>query len=110
MTDQILSAPTSLNDLVDYQDGSVVSRVILRTPGGTLTLFAFAEGEGLSEHASPHDATLLVLEGEVGVTVGDVDHRVGQGELLHLPASVPHALHGGAPYKMLLTLLKKPSS
>ncbi|MDX1646565.1 MAG: cupin domain-containing protein [Longimicrobiales bacterium] len=112
MTDQAhaIDVPRSLPDLVVYQAGSVVSRVIFRNEGGVMTLFAFAEGEGLTEHSSPHDAIVQILDGRVRVTVGEEDHEVSAGEVLHLPASVPHALHGGEPFKMLLTLLMKPRS
>lgn len=101
------AAPQRLGDLVAYQDGSVVSRVVFRNEGGVVTAFAFAQGQGLTEHSSPHEALVLVLEGSVAITVGDVEHVVSAGELLHLPATVPHALHGGAPFKMLLTILKQ---
>ena len=104
--DMPLTSPSHLGDLVDYQPGSVVSRVILRSPGGTMTLFAFAEGEGLDEHTNPNDAVVFVLEGQARVAIDGVEHEVLEGEALHLPPSVPHALLGGAPYKMLLTLLK----
>lgn len=113
MTDPI-ATPTRLADLIAYQPGSVVSRVLLRNEGAVMTLFAFAEGEGLTEHTSPHEATVQVLEGEVRITIGQgderVEHRVGEGEILHLPATVPHALYGDEAFKMLLTLLKNPSS
>lgn len=102
----MISEPQSLADLVDYQPESVVSRVLLRNDGGVVTLFAFADGEGLTEHMTPHDATVQVLEGEVAITIGEDRHTVRAGEILHLPAAVPHALHGGVPFKMLLTLLK----
>jgi quercetin dioxygenase-like cupin family protein len=102
-----ISTPTPLADLVAYQPGSVVSTVLLRTAGGVMTLFAFADGEGLSGHTSPYDATVLVLEGSVRVTIADEEHTVTSGEILHLPPSVPHALQGIGPFKMLLTLLKK---
>lgn len=106
MTNPIATA-TRLADLVQYQPDSVVSRVLFRNDGGVMTLFAFAEGQGLTEHSSPHDAIVQLLEGGVRITVGDDDHDVEAGEMLHLPASVPHALHGGRPFKMLLTLLKR---
>jgi len=105
--DNPIARPTPLAELVDHQPGSVVSRVLLRNEGGVMTLFAFGAGEGLTEHTTPHDATVLILEGDVRITVGDVDHRVAAGEILHLPASVPHALQGERPFKMLLTLLKR---
>jgi quercetin dioxygenase-like cupin family protein len=106
--DDPIAQPTPLAELVDYQAGSVVSRVLLRNEGGVMTLFAFAEGQGLSEHSTPHDASVLVLEGEVEVDVAGDCHNVSTGQILHLPPSVPHSLHGKAPFKMLLTILKVP--
>ncbi|MDX1577230.1 MAG: cupin domain-containing protein [Gemmatimonadota bacterium] len=103
-----LSTPHDLASLVEYQSDSVVSRVIFRGPGGTVTLFAFAEGQGLSEHTNPNDPLVHVLEGEVTVRIDGAEHRVRAGEMLHLPPSVPHELVGGRPFKMLLTLLKRP--
>ena len=101
-----IASPATLAELVSYQAGSVVSRVILRGEGGSHTVFAFAEGEGLSEHTNPNDAVVLVLEGSARVVVGGVDHMVEAGQALHLPPSVPHALVGGPPFKMLLMLTK----
>jgi len=101
-----IAVPSHLASLVDYQPDSVVSRVIFRNAGGTMTLFAFAEGQGLSEHLNPNDAILHCLEGGVTVDIAGVEHSVESGEALHLPASVPHALRGGEPFKMLLTILK----
>lgn len=102
-----IARPARLADLVAYQPGSVVSRVLLRNNGGVMTVFAFAEGQGLTEHSSPHEAVVLMLEGEARITIADDVHEVAAGEILHLPATIPHALqtHGG--FKMLLTLLKK---
>ncbi len=108
MMDHPISSPSRLTELVDYQPDSVVSRVIMRNPGATLTVFAFAEGQGLSEHSNPNDAVILVLEGTVNVVIDGTDHVVASGEALHLPPSIPHELLGGAPFKMLLSLLKKP--
>ncbi len=105
--DHPLETPQHLAMLVDYQPDSVISRVVFRSPGGTMTLFAFAENQGLSEHTSPNDALLHVLAGEVSVMIAGTKHQVSEGEMLHLPPSVPHELVGGAPFKMLLTLLKK---
>lgn len=103
-----ISTPQALAALAEYQPGSVVSRVVFRGPGGTVTLFAFAEGEGLSEHSNPNDALVHVLDGEVTALIDGAEHRVREGEMLHLPPAVPHELLGGAPFKMLLTLLKRP--
>jgi quercetin dioxygenase-like cupin family protein len=103
-----ISTPGKLASLVEYQAGSVVSRVVFRGPGGTLTLFAFAEGQGLSEHTNPNDALVQVLVGDASILIDGAEHRVCQGEMLHLPPTVPHEIVGGPPFKMLLTLLKRP--
>jgi quercetin dioxygenase-like cupin family protein len=105
-----LPEPRLLAGLIEYQTDSVVSRTLLKTPGGNLTLFAFAEGQGLSEHTTPHEAAILVLDGWARVTVGGAEHRVGTGEYLPLPTSVPHALNADEPFKMLLTMLRQPTS
>jgi len=102
-----LDSAIALADQVAYQEGSVVSRVVFRGEGGTLSLFAFAEGQGLSEHTNPNDAVVHVLDGRVRIVVGGQEHLVREGEALHLPPSVPHELVGGVPFKMLLTLLKR---
>ncbi len=107
--DNPISNPTSLVDLVAYQPGSVVSRVLLRNEGAVMTLFAFAEGEGLTDHMSPHEAVVLLVEGEARITIGGEAHLVKAGEVLHLPATVPHALRGERAFKMLLTLFKQGS-
>jgi quercetin dioxygenase-like cupin family protein len=73
-----------------------------------MTLFAFAEGQGLTEHMTPHDATVLVVEGAVRITIGSEAYEVETGQILHLPAGVPHALHEGDAFKMLLSLFKNP--
>ena len=101
-----LSKPTALSDLVEYQPDAVISRVVFRNPGGTVTVFAFDEGQGLTEHASPNDAILLLLEGALTVLIGVDSHALSAGECLHLPATVPHTLVPGGRFKMLLTLLK----
>lgn len=107
--DTPIERPTAIADLVTYQSGSVVSRVLIRNSGAVQTLFAFAEGEGLTEHMSPHEATVLLIEGEASVTIAGEAHTVRAGEMLHLPAGVPHALHGEHAFKMLLTILKQPA-
>ena len=104
-----LSTPSPVADLLDYQSGSVVSRTLVKKPGGTLTLFAFDQGEGLSEHSTPHDAVVEVLDGTVEIKVGGKPHQVSAGEALLLPASVPHALTAVTPFKMLLIMIKEPA-
>jgi quercetin dioxygenase-like cupin family protein len=102
-----LANPSTLVDLLEYQPGSVVSRTLVKKSTGTLTLFAFDAGEGLSEHSTPHDAVVHVLDGTVEITIGGVPHTVVAGEGLLLPASIPHALTAITPFKMLLTMIRE---
>lgn len=95
-----------LTGLVDYQAGSVVSRTIIKKKTGTVTLFAFAEGEELSEHTAPYDALVQVLDGEAEVTLSGARHRVRGGEAILMPAGEPHALRATKPFKMMLTMVK----
>ena len=95
-----------VDGLVDYQPGSVVSREILKKGTGKVTLFAFDADEGLSEHTSPFDALVQVLEGEVEITIAGKPFRVGAGELLLMPANQPHALKALKRFKMILTMIR----
>jgi quercetin dioxygenase-like cupin family protein len=95
-----------LASLVSYQAGSVVSRTLVNYPAGTVTLFAFDAGEGLSEHTAPYDALLQVLEGEAEVTIAGSKSRLDQGEAIILPAAKPHALRASRQFKMLLTMIR----
>ena len=91
---------------VEYAEGSVVSREILRNNAGTLTLFAFDAGQGLSEHTAPFDATVTILDGEAEILLGGTPHIVKAGEMLIMPAGVPHALNAKQRFKMLLTMIR----
>jgi len=93
-------------DLVNYQDGSVVSRTILKRSTGTVTLFAFDEGQGLSEHTAAFDAIVHVLEGEADITVSGKAMRTTTGEAVLLPAHKPHALKALSRFKMVLTMIR----
>jgi quercetin dioxygenase-like cupin family protein len=93
-------------DLVNYQEGSVVSRTIVKHAAGTVTLFAFDEGQGLSEHKAAFDALAHVLEGEVEITVSGKVFRTVIGEAVLLPANQPHALKALSRFKMLLTMIR----
>jgi len=95
-----------LLDLVAYQEGAVVSRTLLKRAAGTITVFAFDHGQGLSEHTAPFDALVQLLEGEADVTIAGTTHLVSAGELILLPAGQPHALAGRTPFKMLLTMIR----
>jgi quercetin dioxygenase-like cupin family protein len=100
-----LSGVTNATELVSYQDGSIVSREIVKSPKGNVTIFAFDEGQSLSEHTVPVDALVYVLEGEVEITVSGKPHRLNSGELILMPAQQPHALTALKRLKMILTIL-----
>jgi len=102
-----LDTPLLLADLVQYQPGAVVSRTILKRPSGTVTAFAFDEGEGLSEHTAAYDALVILLEGAAEITVAGVVHRVEAGRVLRLPAGRPHALKALARFRMLLVMIRE---
>jgi len=95
-----------LKDLVSYQEHSVVSREIMRKPAGTITVFAFDQGEGLSEHTAPFDAVVYLLEGEAEITIDHKPRLVKEGEMIVMPANKPHALKAVTGYKMLLVMVK----
>ena len=92
--------------LVNYQEGSVVSRVILKRDKGNVTVFAFDEGQGLSEHTSPFDALVQAIEGEAEVTVAGKPIALRAGEVVLLPAEKPHAVKATARFKMVLTMIR----
>ncbi|HOQ18628.1 MAG TPA: cupin domain-containing protein [Methanothermobacter thermautotrophicus] len=95
-----------ISDLIDYQDDSVVSREIIRKETGTVTLFAFDRGQGLSEHTAPFDAMVQVIDGEAEVTISGEKHRLVAGEMIIMPAEKPHAVMAVKPFKMLLTMIR----
>jgi len=95
-----------LTTLADYQAASVVSRTLINKKIGTVTFFAFAAGQGLSEHTAPYDAMVQVLEGEAEITISGQPLRVGEGEMIIMPAHEPHALQAVTPFKMLLTMIR----
>ena len=98
--------PVKLPELIDYQEGSVVSRTIVDKEVGTVTLFAFDEGQGLSEHTAPFDALVYGLDGEVEVTISGKAVQLKKGEMVIMPANKPHALKATKRFKMLLTMIK----
>jgi len=93
-------------DLVSYQDGAVVSRIIVKREAGNVTLFAFDTGQELSEHTAPYDALVQVLDGEAAITVAGRPYRVRAGEMILMPAHQPHALKAVSRFKMLLTMIR----
>lgn len=97
---------TSLVDMVDYKEGSVVSRALIKKKTGTVTLFSFDQGEGLSEHTAPFDALVYVLDGEVEITISGNPFHLKKGEMIIMPANEPHALKAVKQFKMLLTMVR----
>jgi quercetin dioxygenase-like cupin family protein len=99
---QVAKAP----ELVNYQEGSVVSREIVKRPTGNVTIFAFDKDQGLSEHTAPFDALVQVVDGEAEITVSGEPHRVRAGEMILMPAGKPHALKATKRFKMILTMIR----
>jgi quercetin dioxygenase-like cupin family protein len=93
-------------DMVGYQAGSVVSRTLIDKTSGTVTLFAFGEGQGLSEHTAPFDAMVYLLDGEASVTIAGKDFSLGEGDMIIMPANKPHALKAVKQFKMALVMIK----
>lgn len=100
------TTPADLSGLVQFQPDSVVSRTLLNKPVGSVTLFAFGQGQSLSEHSAPYDALLHIVEGQAEVTVSGQTYTVKAGEVILLPANEPHAVNALAEFKMLLTMIR----
>lgn len=101
------SRAVDLAGLVNYQDGSIVSREVVSRPTGTVTAFAFDAGEQLSEHTAPFDAMVINLDGEADVTTGGNVSRLKSGQMIIMPAAIPHAVRAVTRFKMLLVMIKK---
>ena len=96
----------NINELVNYQEASVVSKEIVNKTSGTVTLFAFDKGQGLSEHKAPFDALVIITDGTAEIIVSEIKHIVKAGEMLLMPANATHALRAIEPFKMILTMIK----
>lgn len=93
-------------DLVSYQDGSVVSRAIVQKKTGTVTLFAFDKGQYLSEHTAPFDALITILDGSAEIRVGGTPHHLSAGDMIILPSGIPHAVNATERFRMLLAMIR----
>ena len=93
-------------DVADYQEGAIVSRTIIDKKTGTVTFFAFDQGQGLSEHTAPFDALVHLLDGEAEITISGKTHRLSAGEMIIMPANEPHALKAQKRFKMILTMIR----
>jgi len=105
-TKKLVAKVLRLVDLVDYQNGAVVSREIINKKTGTVTLFAFDQGQGLSEHTAPYDAMVSLLDGEADITISGKTLRLKEGQMVIMPANQPHALKAVGRFKMILTMIK----
>jgi len=100
------SMAVNLADQVDYANGAVVSRTLVDKKSGTVTLFSFDKGQGLSEHSAPFDALVQILDGEAEIVVGGVKIEAVAGQVVVMPANIPHSLNAPKKFKMLLTMIR----
>ena len=102
LTGQVLT----MTELIAYQEGSVVSRTLIDKKIGTLTLFAFGAGQGLSEHTAPYDAVVQIVDGEADITIAGTVHHLVAGQMIIMPANQPHSLRSDQRFKMLLVMIR----
>ena len=106
MSKELKSKPLKIEDLIAYQESSVVSREIIRKETGTVTIFAFDKDEGLSEHTAPFDAMVQVVDGTAEIIISGTKNVVSKGEMIIMPADDPHALNAIERFKMILTMIR----
>lgn len=102
-----VGTPFPLADHITYADGSVISKTLMDKGVGSITLFSFDAGQGLSEHTSPFDAVVHILDGEAQITIGGETRKVVAGEMIIMPAGIPHSLHAAVRFKMNLIMIRK---
>ena len=105
--EELMEKILPINDLISYQEGTVASRMIVFKKAGTLTIFSFDKGEGLSEHTAPFDAVLMVTDGNAEVRIGGTAYNVKAGEMIIMPANKPHAVYARERFRMLLTMIRE---
>ncbi len=103
---ELIGRALTLSDLVSYQEGSVVSKTLIDKKIGTVTMFSFGAGQGLSEHTATFDAFVQVVDGEAEVTIDGAPQTVGAGQIIIMPANIPHELKAVTPFKMLLIMIR----
>ncbi len=106
MNEKLPDSVISMSTAVDYSEGSIVSKVIMKRPNGQITLFSFDAGEELSEHTTPYDALISVTDGTAVITIAGEPHHVSTGESIILPANIPHAVKAHERFKMMLVMIK----
>ena len=97
----------TLSEMIEYQDGTIVSKTLIDTETGTVTIFAFDRGEGLSEHTAPYDAMVQILDGEAEINISGKLFTLETDQMIIMPADEPHSLHASSKFKMLLTMIKQ---
>jgi quercetin dioxygenase-like cupin family protein len=103
---ELIGNALTLGDLVSYNEGSVVSKTLIDKKVGTVTLFSFGTGQGLSEHTVPYDAFVQIVDGEAEVTIQGEPHTVAAGQMIIMPANIPHEMKAVKPFKMLLVMIR----
>ncbi len=106
MSEQLKAKKLKLEDLIEYQEGNVVSRKIIHKSTGTVTIFAFDKGEGLSEHTAPFDAIVQIIDGKAEITISGDKNILEKGDMIILPANDSHALNAMERFKMVLTMIR----
>jgi len=106
MSEELKVRTLRVEDLVEYQDGAVVSKEIIRKSTGTVTIFAFDKGEGLSEHTAPFDAVVQVIDGKAEITISGNKNVLEKGDMIIMPANEPHSLHAIDRFKMVLIMIR----
>jgi quercetin dioxygenase-like cupin family protein len=106
MLDSCTGKGQNLTSLIGYQQDSIVSKAVIDKKAGTITLFAFDKGQGLSKHQAPYDATVFVFEGQAIITVGDKEHIVSAGQIIIMPANIPHSVKADERFKMVLIMIR----
>lgn len=99
--------PSKLKDLIQYQEGVVASRTVIDKKAGTVTIFAFDKGQGLSEHIAPYDALVYALDGETEIIISGKKHELKEGEMVVMPAGAPHSLKTNTKFKMMLIMIRE---
>lgn len=102
MTQQV----ANMKEMITYQEGSIVSKEIIKKPTGTVTVFAFDQNQGLSEHTAPFDALVQIVDGEAEIIISGESHHLKEGEIIIMPAGKPHALKALTRFKMMLVMVK----
>lgn len=106
MSEELKAKTLKVEDLIEYQEGAVVSREIIRKGTGTVTIFAFDKGEGLNEHTAPFDAVVQVIDGKAEITISGNKNILEKGDMIIMPANEPHALNAVERFKMVLTMIR----